>query len=118
MKRDGKYKFNLQFPSETEEQIRAGELLEKLGHQKSAVVVEAVNDYILQHPELLGNSFKIEIHSSPAFDKGMLELLIRDMVTEHLSHMKIVGTDNTEPVDESNIAADISQMLDNLDLFL
>ena len=60
MKRDGKYKFNLQFPSETEEQIRAGELLEKLGHQKSAVVVDALNAYILQHPELLGNSFKIE----------------------------------------------------------
>ena len=118
MKRDGKYKFNLQFPSETEEQIRAGELLEKLGHQKSAVVVDALNAYILQHPELLGNSFKIEIHSNPAFDKGMLEQLIRDMVTEHFSHMKMVDTDHSVPVEESNIVDDISQMLDNLDLFL
>ena len=118
MKRDGKYKFNLQFPSETEEQIRAGELLEKLGHQKSAVVVEAVNEYILKHPELLGNNFKIEIHNSPAFDKEMLEQLIRDMVTEHFSHMKLVDSNGSVPVEDSNIAADISQMLDNLDLFL
>lgn len=118
MKRDGKYKFNLQFPSETEEQIRAGELLEKLGHQKSTVVVEALNAYILQHPELLGNSFKIEIHSAPAFDKGMLEQLIRDMVTEHFANMKVEIPGIPVQMNESNIEADISQMLDNLDLFL
>lgn len=117
MKKDGKYKFNLQFPSETEEQIRAGELLEKLGHQKSAVVVEALNSYILQHPELLGNSFKIEIHSNPAFDRGMLEQLIRDMVTEHFSHLKATEPGILMQMDENNIEADISQMLDNLDLF-
>lgn len=107
----------MQFPAETEEQIRAGELLEKLGHQKSAVVVDALNTYLLQHPELLGNSFKIEIHSTPVFDKGMVEQLIRDMVSEHFANMKAISPDISEPMDACNIEADISQMLDNLDLF-
>ena len=31
MKRDGRYRFSLQFGAETESQVRAGELLEKLG---------------------------------------------------------------------------------------
>ena len=44
MKKDGKYRFTLQFSSDTEEQIRAGELLERLGNKKSAIIVEALND--------------------------------------------------------------------------
>ena len=46
MKRDGKYRFSLQFRSETDEQVQAGELLERLGNRKSAVVVAALNAYI------------------------------------------------------------------------
>lgn len=51
MKKDGKYRFSLQFGAETEEQQSVGELLERLGNRKSAVVVAAVSDYILAHPE-------------------------------------------------------------------
>ena len=42
MKKDGKYRFTLQFPAVTEEQIAVGELLESLGNRKSALVVAAV----------------------------------------------------------------------------
>lgn len=52
MKRDGKYRFSLQFGSETREQVQAGELLERLGNRKSAVVIAALNAYIAAHPEL------------------------------------------------------------------
>ncbi len=45
MKKDGKYRFSLQFSADSEEQVRAGELLERLGNRKSAVVVAALNDY-------------------------------------------------------------------------
>ena len=53
MKRDGKYRFSLQFGSETREQVQAGELLERLGNRKSAVVIAALNAYIAAHPSLL-----------------------------------------------------------------
>ena len=49
MKRDGKYRFSLQFGSETREQMQAGELLERLGNRKSAVVIAALNAYIAAH---------------------------------------------------------------------
>ena len=39
MKKDGKYRFTLQFGSDTEEQIKAGELLEQLGASKEATVI-------------------------------------------------------------------------------
>lgn len=52
MKRDGRYRFSLQFGAETESQVRAGELLEKLGNKKSAVVVAALDAYLETHPEL------------------------------------------------------------------
>lgn len=53
MKRDGKYRFTLQFPADTERRIQAGELLEQLGNRKSAVVVAALCEYAEKHPELL-----------------------------------------------------------------
>lgn len=44
MKKDGLYRYSLQFPDDSEKRIRAGELLEKLGNKKSAVIVAALND--------------------------------------------------------------------------
>ena len=44
MKRDGVYRFNLQFPSDSEERIRVGEVLERLGKRKSHLVVAALGE--------------------------------------------------------------------------
>ena len=52
MKKDGKYRFTLQFGSESDEEYRAGEFLEHLGNKKSAVIVAALNEYLTSHPEL------------------------------------------------------------------
>lgn len=46
MRKDGKYRFTLQFSANSEEQIRVGELLEKLGNRKSTIIVSALSDYI------------------------------------------------------------------------
>ena len=65
MKKDGKYRFSLQFGSDSEKQVRAGEFLERLGKKKSIVVVEALNDYLLAHPELQEvRGRKIEVNVS------------------------------------------------------
>ena len=58
MKKDGKYRFSLQFNSETEEQFRAGELLERMGNRKSHLVVAALNEYMESHPELKSKDCK------------------------------------------------------------
>ena len=47
MKKDGKYRFTLGFGSDTEEEYRAGEFLESLGNKKSAIIVTALNEYLL-----------------------------------------------------------------------
>lgn len=117
MKKEGKYKFNLQFPSETEEQIRVGELLERLGRQKSVVVVEAVNAYLSSHPELLKGECRIEVHSNAAYDKKMLEQLMREVVAEHFASAKSPQPATHPIVSEENLDEDISTMLDNLDFF-
>ena len=52
MRKDGKYRFTLQFGADSEDQIRVGELLENLGNRKSTIIVSALTDYINAHPEL------------------------------------------------------------------
>ena len=52
MKKDGKYRYTLQFGSETDEEYRAGELLESLGNKKSAVIIAALNEDLASRPEL------------------------------------------------------------------
>ena len=43
MRKDGKYRFTLQFSADSEDQIRVGELLENLGNRKSTIIVSALN---------------------------------------------------------------------------
>ena len=50
MKKDGKYRFSLQFSMSSEDEIRAGELLENLGNKKSKVLIAALNQYMDNHP--------------------------------------------------------------------
>ena len=61
MKKNGKYRFSLQFGTETEEQVQAGELLEKLGNRKSQIIVAALNEYMISHPELQNPHCKVEV---------------------------------------------------------
>ena len=52
MIKDGKYRYTIQFGMKTEEEQRAGELLENMGNKKSPVIVAALNEYLERHPEL------------------------------------------------------------------
>lgn len=129
MRKDGKYRFSLQFPETTEENRRVGELLERMGNRKSALIVDAVGEYLRHHPELQEENCKIEISMTPAGVSAGLEHLIRQMVEERVAlYHKEAGSGNQsgevmpagkevqeEPPD--NLEEDISQMLDNLDFF-
>ena len=112
MKKDGKYRFSLQFPAETEEQIQAGELLERLGNRKSAVIIAALDEYLLAHTALQETKCKVEVNATYNVQPADIERMVRELVEEQLSHPKI--PDKTMPVKENT---DINEMLDNLDVF-
>lgn len=129
MRKDGKYRFSLQFPETTVENRRVGELLERMGNRKSALIVDAVGEYLQHHPELLEENCRIEISMTPAGMPDGLENMIRQMVEERVALYQQDGSaekrsgeavqerkpDREEPPD--NLEEDISQMLDNLDFF-
>ena len=129
MKRDGKYRYSLQFPDTTEENRMVGELLERMGNRKSTLIVDAVREYLLHHPELREENCKIEISVTPLKTTENLENLVRQMVEERIalyrqedSNAYQSGEDmqkeemkQIEPSD--SLEDDISQMLDNLDFF-
>lgn len=134
MKKEGKYRFTLQFGADTEEQIQAGELLERLGNKKSAVVVTALNEYMNIHPGLRDSACKIEVKAASGYDKKRIEQMIRAVIEENLSSMSLLENSDVQKggtdiqTRDSEIPAkaekgqeiledDIAQMLDNLELF-
>lgn len=118
MKKDGKYRYSLQFGSQSEDEIRAGELLERLGNKKSIVVVAALNDYIASHPDLEKPYCKIEVRSESGYPRKGIEEIVRAIVEEKLRDLAI-GSIPAEAAKEATelLEADVAQMLDNLDLF-
>ena len=51
MKKNGKYRFSLQFPNESEVQKTVGDFLERMGNRKSSFIVLALWEYLQNHPE-------------------------------------------------------------------
>lgn len=123
MKKDGRYRFTLQFSSETEEQIRAGELLERLGNRKSTIIVEALNEYLLSHPELLDFRSKVEVKVTAGYSQTKIEQIIRKIVDDRIANLQLNGIQtgsSQAQISEipDTLEEDVGQMLDNLDLFL
>lgn len=126
MKKDGKYRFSLQFPADSEEQTHAGELLDRLGNRKSIVVVAALNEYLAAHPELLGPDRRVEIQLRHRYGRAEIEALIRAILAERLTDPQTASPalTPTKPYAELKVSAetesmqtDIAQMLENLDAF-
>lgn len=121
MKKDGKYRFSLQFGTETEEQVQAGELLERSGNRKSQIIVAALNEYMISHPELQNPYCKIEVKltSTSAYNRTDIEQLVRTLVEEKLASAQasnvVQGDGDNE--DSSISDEDIAVMLDNINIF-
>ena len=118
MKKDGKYRFTLQFGSETDEEYRAGEFLERLGNKKSSVIIAALNEYLASHPELQSQYCKIEVKVGSTFNQEKVEQLIRTIVEEKIAMLQFseTATPKNEQLPEV-LEQDVATMLDNLDLF-
>lgn len=119
MKKDGSYRFNLKFSCDSEKNIRAGELLEKCGNKKSVLIIEAVNEYILNHPEIEGSKNEIKIvkvidnSKLPENWREEMKSLIEDYTTSN-------NLDNSEKKEAQGEISDngLSQMIENLDAFV
>ena len=116
MKRDGVYRFNLQFPADTQEHIRVGEVLERLGKRKSSLVVAALGEYLDRHPQWETPEVRIKIEQQSAMSREKLEELVRQLVEEKLASL-LVASQEADPAVEEEPDSDISQMLENLELF-
>lgn len=129
MKKDGKYRFSLQFPDTTKENRIVGELLERMGNRKSVLIVDALREYLLRHPKLQEENCRIEISMTPVETPESLERLVRQLVEERIALYQQEGvissrsgerTQEVKVLEEktaSSLEEDISQMLDNLDFF-
>lgn len=128
MKKDGKYRFSLQFSETTEENRLAGELLERMGNRKSALIVDALVEYLQHHPELQEESCKVEIFMTPVETTENLETLVRRLVEERIALHQQEGSVFSASLEDmerkkvhqepmESLEEDISQMLDNLDFF-
>lgn len=119
MKKDGKYRFTLQFGADSEERIRVGEFLESLGNKKSAVMVDVLNEYLASHPELQKEHCKIEVKVTSGYNQERMEQIIRQIVEEQIAKMQPGEIPAGTPQDEiaGTMEDDIAQMLENLDLF-
>ncbi len=119
MKKDGKYRFSLQFGAESAEQIRAGELLERLGNKKSQIVVAALNEYMTEHPELLNEECELKIKSSFAYNQEDIKRIVEDVIKSRFENIRAPNNMEYDAgTMQENITGDISQMLDNIDLFM
>ena len=116
MKRDGVYRFNLQFPADTQEHIRVGEVLERLGKRKSSLVVAALGEYLDRHPQWETPEVRVKIEQQSAMSREKLEELVRRLVEEKLASLP-VSSQKADPAVEEEPDSDISQMLENLELF-
>lgn len=119
MKKDGRYRFTLQFGADSEEQKRVGEFLESLGNKKSAVMVDVLNEYLVSHPELQKTHYKIEVKVASGYSQDKMEQIIRKIVEERIAMMQLVESQRDASQDgiPETIEDDIAQMLENLDLF-
>ena len=116
MKRSGVYRFNLQFPADTEERIRVGEVLERLGKRKSSLVVAALGEYLDRHPQWETPEVRVKIEQQAALSREKLEALVWELVEEKLASLPLSGQEPA-PAVEAEPDSDISQMLENLELF-
>lgn len=117
MKKDGRYRFTLQFAMDSEENVRAGELLERLGNKKSRVVVAALNALADDHPELESDKAELKL-TVQSISMELLETRIRQMIEERLGGVSVPEQLNKTEADQvDHVSQDILDMLGDLELF-
>lgn len=115
MKQDQLYRFNIQFTPQSEAEERAGEFLNSLSRRKSTVIVAAVIEYMQNHPEILSDPRHIQVST---ISSDQLEAKIRAIIEEKFSNLPANYHSTCVPAaDEEQLRTEITDMLDDLELF-
>lgn len=85
--RDDRYRFSLQWSADTEEKVRVGSLLERMGNKKSDFIVMAVMDYLQRHPDTDIPGTKIKITCHPVHTKEQLRAMVQDLVKSSMNEL-------------------------------
>lgn len=124
MRRDDKYRFSLSWGRDTAEKITVGDLLEKLKNRKSDLIVQAVWEYIGNHPAVMAENAKIVItvQSTPTDEQTLAK--IQQMIDASVERLKdsmkfqIQQEKQVEQVAPTVLnQKDLDDMLDNLTIF-
>lgn len=124
MRRDDKYRFSLSWGRDTAEKIAVGDLLEKLKNHKSDLIVQAVWEYIGNHPEVMAENAKIVItvQSTPTDEQTLAK--IQQMIDASVERLKDIMKFQIQQEKQVEQAAptvlnqqDLDDMLDNLTIF-
>ena len=123
MRRDDKYRFSLGWSMDTAEKVAVGDLLERLKNRKSDLVVQAVWEYIGNHPEVMAADTKIviSVQSTPTDEQTLAT--IQRMIDASMEKLK--ASMNYQNVQEPAATSepggpseqDLDDMLANLELF-
>jgi hypothetical protein len=117
-KKTDKYRFSLQWATDTEEKIQAGDFLESLGNRKSEFIIMAVTDYLIRNPEAIFNGRKHKIVVKQNFTIKHIRAILADMLEERSRHFEKTPYLSINPVSESlDNDIDIDEMLNYLDMF-
>ena len=124
MRRDDKYRFSLSWGRDTAEKIAVGDLLEKLKNHKSDLIVQAVWEFIGNHPEVMAENAKIVIAvQSTQTDEQILGQIQRmiDASMERLKDSMKFQIQQEKQVEQAAPTVlnqqDLDDMLDNLTIF-
>lgn len=124
MRRDDKYRFSLGWGRDTAEKIAVGDLLEKLKNRKSDLIVQAVWEYIGNHPEVMAENARIVItvQSTPTDEQtiAMIQSMIDASVERLKERIKLQieqEQQNGQEVFDGPNEQDLDNMLDNLLIF-
>ncbi len=126
MRKDDKYRFSLQWGSDTQEKIAAGDFLEKLGNKKSDFIVLAIWEYLQRHPEAVMPGAKIKITTQATLTREQILSDIKNAVRIYMEEHSIVSStempNDKVPANCNDSATapsetDLLEMLDNLNAF-
>lgn len=85
--RDDRYRFSLQWSADTEEKVRVGSLLERMGNKTSDFIVMAIMDYLQRHPDTDIPGTKIKITCHPVHTKEQLRAMVQDLVKSSMNEL-------------------------------
>ena len=100
---------------DSEAEIRAGEILEKLGNKKSKILIAALNEYASNHPEL-NMAHEVKERNILSIPMDLLEMKIKEIINRDIQVSEVTETTPTSNICDT-LDPNLISMLDDLELF-